>query len=73
MWHTNKLIQHLYAVNGAQQIWAIFDGLPGWKRVAATSPDGVTNVGTLLSSAKAHGRQVSVFINNDQVERAWML
>ena len=73
MWNTNKDVQHLYATHGAQQSWAIFDGLAGWKRVAPTSPDGVTNVTKLLGTAKTHGRKVHVFIVNDQVERAWMV
>ena len=73
MWETNKDIQHLYATHNAQQVWAIFSGLSGWKRVSPDSPDGVSNVATLLSTAKTHGRKVSVYVNNDEVERAWML
>lgn len=73
MWETNKVIQHLYATQNAQQVYAIFDGLAGWKQIASTSPDGVTNVTKLLTTAKAHGRKVNVYLTNDQVERALML
>lgn len=73
MWETNKDVLHVYATFGAQQVYTIFSGISGWKRVAPTSPDGVTNVAQLLKTAKAHGRKVSVYLNNNMVERAWML
>lgn len=72
MWESNKDVQHLYATHGATQVWAIFSGLPGWRRLSPDSPDGVSNVAALLASAKAHGRKVSVFINGNEIERALM-
>lgn len=73
MWENNKAVQHVYATAGSQQVWAIFEGMAGWKRIAPGSPDGVTNVAKLLTTAKSYGRKVNVFMNNDNVERAWML
>lgn len=73
MWETNKDVQHLFQNSGSQQVWAIFSGLAGWKRVQPGSPDGVGNVASLLATAKTHGRKVNVYINADQVERALMV
>jgi len=73
MWETNKDITHLYVTHGTQQSWAILSGLSGWKRVRTGSPDGVANISQVLSEAKARGRKVNVFLNNNQIERALML
>jgi hypothetical protein len=73
MWENNRIVQSVYASHGAQQVWAMFEGLSGWKRIAATSPDGVTNVTKLLTTAKAHGRRVNVYLAGNDIERAWMV
>ena len=73
MWNNNVDVAHLYATHGAQQVWAIFSGINGWKRLRTGAADGVTNLAKVLSTAKANGRKVNVYIANDQVERAMML
>lgn len=73
MWETNKDVRNVYSTHGPQQVWAIFSGISGWKRVRTGSPDGVTNVAEILTTAKMHGRKVNVFLDNNQVERALML
>lgn len=73
MWETNKDVRFVYASHGTQQVWAILDGLAGWKRVRTGSPDGVANVSQVLATAKLHGRKVNVYLDSDQIERALML
>jgi peroxiredoxin family protein len=48
----------------------MISGVAGWKKVRPNAADGVTNVFIILSTALANGRNVDVFINGDQVERA---
>ena len=73
MWNNNVSVQTVYATNGAQAVWAIFGGIAGWKRVKPGSADGVGNLAELLSAAKAHGRNVNVFLQGNEIERALML
>jgi hypothetical protein len=73
MWENNRDVRHVFATAGTQQAWAILDGVSGWKRVRAGSPDGVSNVAQVLTTAKTRGRKVNAFIQNNQIERALML
>ena len=72
MWHNNVKVQHYYVTAGEQSAFAIIQDLNGWKRVRTGSPDSVSNIGRLLSTAKAHGRSVRVFIDNDRIEQVMM-
>ena len=72
MWHDNVKVQHYYVTAGEQSAFAIIQDLNGWKRVQTGSPDGVSNVGRLLSTAKAHDRSVRVYIDNDRIEQVMM-
>lgn len=69
MWESNKTVQYLYATHGGY-VWAILDGVSGWKRIRSGSPDGVANVARVLTTAKYHGRKVNVFLDDNQIERA---
>lgn len=73
MWESNKDIGLLYSTHGSQQVWATLSGISGWKRVKPGSPDGVGNVAEVLSTAKAHGRKVNVYLQNNEIERALMV
>lgn len=73
MWNNNQLVRFVYATHGTQQVRAVFSGLSGWKRVKPGSVDGVANLAELLSTAKAHGRKVNVFLQGNYIERAVML
>lgn len=73
MWNNNVSVQRVYATNGSQAVWAIFSGIAGWKRVKPGAADAVGNLAELLSAAKAHGRNVNVFLQGNEVERALML
>ena len=65
MWHTNKLVQYTYAHVNSKVAHAIIEGLTGWKQVAPTSVDGVSNVLNILTVAQANGRRVNVYIADD--------
>ncbi len=73
MWNSNQDIRYVYAANGTQQVWAMFTGLSGWKRVKTGSADGVANLAELLATAKANGRKVNVYVQGNEIERAVML
>ena len=73
MWKNNVSVLRVYATHGTQVVYAIFSGVTGWQRVKPGSPDGVSNITELLSAAKAHGRNVNVFLQGTQIERALML
>ncbi len=70
MWHNNKDVRYVYTTHGSQTAYAVVADVAGWKRIKADSTDGVANVATLLSTAKAHGRKVNVYIDNSQITRA---
>ena len=73
MWNSNQLVRLVYASHGTQQVWAMFSGITGWKRIKTGSTDAVANIAELLSTAKAHGRKVNVFLQGNEIERAIML
>ena len=73
MWHNSKDVKYVYTTHGSQTAYAIVSDVAGWKRIKADSTDGVSNVATLLSVAKAHGRKVNVYIDSDQITRALAL
>jgi hypothetical protein len=73
MWHNNKIVKYVYVHHNPQAVFAVIDGISGWKRVRPGAADGVTNIGILLSTAKANGRKVHVFIVGDQITRAVLL
>ena len=70
MWHNNKTVVRTHAKNGSQMAWAIIGGISGWKRIKPNRPDGVTNVFMILSTARANGRRVDVYIRNNMIEQA---
>jgi hypothetical protein len=74
MWYSNKLVFYTYAHVNTQYAFAIIEGLSGWKRIAPSSPDGVTNVLDILKVAQANDRKVSVYIPDDgMIYAAYML
>ena len=74
MWHPNKLVISTYAHVNSKLAYAIIEGMSGWKRIAPTSADGVTNVLDILKVAQANKRRVSVYIPDDgMIYAAYML
>ncbi len=70
MWHNDRSVVRTFSTHHAQNCWVMISGVAGWKKVRPNAADGVTNVFIILSTALANGRNVDVFINGDQVERA---
>jgi hypothetical protein len=70
MWHSNKSVIRTHSKNGTKMAWAMINGISGWLRIKPTCVDGVANILLILSSAKANGRNVDVYINGDQIEQA---
>lgn len=69
MWHHDQTVVETYATISSENAWARIDSL-GWLRIGPRKPDGVTNTFILLTTAKAHGRNVDVFIDSNQITRA---
>ncbi len=73
-WINNKKVLRAYSHVATKTAFAIIEGMSGWKRIAQTSPDGVSNVLVILKLAQSSGRQVSVYIGADgQIYAAYML
>ncbi len=73
MWHNSKLVQYVYAHVNTKYAYAIIEGLSGWKRIDPVSADGVTNVLDVLTTAKANGIRVNVYLTTDEkIQAAYM-
>lgn len=71
MWHNDRGVVRTHCKNGTQQAWAIIGGLSGWKRIAPSAADGVSNIFLILSMAQANNRNVDVYIDaSDQITQA---
>ena len=75
MWYTNKLVFYTYAHVNTMYAFAIIEDVTGgWKQIAPTSPDGVSNVLNILAVAQANNRKVNVYIAADnRIYAAYML
>jgi hypothetical protein len=73
MWYNNKSVTYVYAHVNTKYAFAVIESLSGWKRINPTSADGVSNVLDILSTAKAKGKKVNVYIgSDDQITAASM-
>ncbi|HET9257866.1 MAG TPA: hypothetical protein VFO16_22065 [Pseudonocardiaceae bacterium] len=70
MWYNNLSVISTHCKNSAQQAWAFIQGFSGWISIKPQSPDGVTNVFLLLTTALANSRKVDVLIDNGQITEA---
>jgi hypothetical protein len=73
MWHNNKSVTYVYAHVNTKMAYAVISGIENWKMIAPNSSDGVTNVLDILSTAKANGNNVNVYIDNDQIVAAYLV
>ncbi|MGD8663164.1 MAG: M6 family metalloprotease domain-containing protein [Desulfobacterales bacterium] len=73
-WINNKLVLYTYAHANSKVAYAIIESLSGWRKIAPTSADGVTNVLNILDAAKANGKRVNVYIGSDnQIYAVYMV
>lgn len=72
MWNNNKTVSRTFTTFESQNCWAIISGISGWKKVKTGKKDGVSNCFTTLNAARAGGKKVDVFINNNVIERVVM-
>jgi hypothetical protein len=72
MWNNNRTVTRTYTSSHSQNCYAIVSGISGWKKIKTGSTDGVSNVFTVLNSARAGGKNVNVYIVNNTIERAVM-
>jgi hypothetical protein len=70
MWHNNLTVISTHCKNPTQQAWVIIQGFSGWLRIKPQSPDGVTNVFLLLTTALANNRKVDALIVNNEITEA---
>jgi hypothetical protein len=70
MWHNNVTVAKTHAKDGSRMAWAIINGVSGWKRIRSTTPDGVSNLHLLLSTALANNRNVDVYIQSNEITQA---
>lgn len=64
-WIYNKRVSYTSGHTDTKWAFAIIEGLPGWKQIAASSSDGVTNVMNILDAANANDRRVNVYFGAD--------
>ncbi|BFM05209.1 hypothetical protein [Halioxenophilus aromaticivorans] len=72
MWTNNVVVNQTYCTHHAENCWASIAG-KGWIKIKTGNSDGVTNTFILLSAAKANGRNASVYIVDNLIERAYLL
>ena len=73
MWKNNVDVQYCYTAPAPMYCYAIISGESGWKRVKATSADGVSNVFTALAAAKANNRKVNVYFDGAEIAAVVLL
>jgi hypothetical protein len=65
-WHHNLTITRLFTSHHSENCWAHIQGM-GWRKIQTGSTDGVTNMFFALSQARAHGTNVSIYIEDDTI------
>ncbi len=70
MWIT---VNQVFSRSGSQDVWAHLAGsINAWRRVKTGSADGVTNICTLLASAKATNKQAYVVIADNVITDVYL-
>ena len=72
IWQYNKVVQLCYASPHSMNAWAYIQGV-GWRKVQPLTPDGVSNVFTLLLEAQAGNRPVHIYADGALVYQSYMV
>jgi len=70
-WQYNKLVQLCYTSPHTMNAWAYIQG-SGWRKIEPLTPDGVTNVFTLLLEAQASNRHVHIYADGSLIYQSYM-
>ena len=70
---SSKKVLRTFATPQGKNAWGYIEGL-GWRRVAPTSTDGVSNVFIMLNAARANNRKVSGKLDaSNRISRLYLL
>ena len=72
IWQYNKVVQLCYTSPHSMNAWAYIQGA-GWRKVQTLTPDGVSNVFTLLLEAQAGNRPVHIYADGALVYQSYMV
>lgn len=59
-WVFGKKVSYVSGDTGSMWAHAIIEGYDGWRRIKRSSPDGVTNMVTILKTAVAYNKRVNI-------------
>ena len=72
-WVYNKKVRYVSGDRSTKWAHTIIDGYDGWRRIKPTSPDGVTNMLTILKTAVAYNKNVNIlFEETGEVSGVYM-
>jgi M6 family metalloprotease-like protein len=71
-WASNKSVLSTFTSPHSMNAWAYIDGL-GWRKVEELTPDGVSNMFTLLVDAQAYARRVTIYVDASKIYQAYLL
>ena len=72
IWQYNKVVQLCYTSPHSMNAWAYIQSV-GWRKVQPLTPDGVSNVFTLLLEAQAGNRPVHIYADGALVYQSYMV
>ena len=68
-WRNDMVVERTYASHDSRNAWASIATL-GWRKIEASTADGVTNTFQLLCEAVANSRRVDVYVDDSKIYRA---
>src|SRR5262245_8978168 len=71
-WQSNKAVLSTFTSAHSMNAWAYIESL-GWRKVQALTPDGVTNMFSVLIDAQAWGKRVTVYVDESSIYQAYGL
>ena len=69
-WKNNKSVLSTYTSPHSMSAWAYIQDV-GWRKVQTLTPEGVTNMFTLLVDAQAFNKKVNVYVDGSLIYQAY--
>lgn len=69
-WESNKSVLSTFTSPHSMNAWAYIEGL-GWRKVEELTPDGVSNMFTLLVDTQAFGKKTTVYVDSSKIYQAY--